>query len=107
TAIKYKEKMIRGKKELRGEIGQHFSKLNKALFRGDSVPFGVMWSGGGGHFMVFTDMRKEKKGNKTIRYYLVSDPWHGESGWMSRTDLVKGRFGLINLPQGAIDSIYL
>ncbi len=107
TKIKYKEKMIRGKKELRGNIHKHFSKLNKALFRGDSVPFGVMWNTGGGHFMVFTDMRKEKKGKKTVRYYLVSDPWHGESGWMSSTDLSKGKFSLINLPQGAIDSIYL
>lgn len=107
TAIKYKAKLIKGKKELRGQIGKHFRKLNKALFRGDSVPFGVMWSGGGGHFMVFTDMRKEKKGKKIFRYYLVSDPWHGESGWMSRSDLIKGRFNLINLSQGAIDSIYL
>jgi hypothetical protein len=107
TAIKYKEKMIRGKKELRGNINKHFKKLNKALFRGDSVPFGVMWNTGGGHFMVFIDMRQEKKGKKTRRYYLVSDPWHGKSVWMSSTDLSKGKFTMIGLPQGAIDSIYL
>lgn len=107
TAIKYKAKMIAGKSELRGKISKHLKPLNKALFRGQSVPLGVMWSGGGGHFMVFTDIKTEKKGKKYIHHYLVSDPWEGTSGWMSRQDLIEGNFDKIGASQGAIDSIYL
>jgi|GEM_PF-2206686 len=107
TAIKYKEKIIGGKKQLRGKIAKHFGKLDKALFAGKSVPLGVMWAGGGGHFMVFSDIRTEKKGLKKIKYYLVSDPWQGTSGWMSRKDLIRGSFNKIGMSQGAIDSIYL
>jgi len=107
TAIKYKKKMISGKTELRGQISKHFKPLNEALFRGKSVPLGVMWASGGGHFMVFTDMRTEPKGKGTAHYYLVSDPWQGTSGWMSRKDLIEGNFDKIGASQGAIDSIYL
>ena len=107
TAVKYKSKMISGKTELRGKISKHLKPLNEALFRGKSVPLGVMWAGGGGHFMVFTDMRTEQKGAKKVHHYLVSDPWEGTSGWMSREDLIKGNFSKIGHSQGAIDSIYL
>jgi len=107
TPIAYKEKLIKGKKQLRGEINKHFWKLDKALFRGNKVPFGVMWAGGGGHFMVFVDKRKMKKGKKTTTHYLVADPWTGKSGWMDRTELSQGLFDKIGQGQGAIDSIYL
>lgn len=107
TAINYKSKLIAGKTELRGGIRKHFKPLNKALFRGQSVPLGVMWAGGGGHFMVFSDIKTEEEGGKKVKYYLVSDPWEGHSGWMSRKDLIQGKFGIIGASQGAIDSIYI
>lgn len=107
TAVKYKSKLIAGKTELRGQIKKHIKPLNKALFRGKSVPLGVMWAGGGGHFMVFTDIKTEKKGRKKIYHYLVSDPWEGTSGWMTKQDLIEGNFDKIGASQGAIDSIYL
>jgi len=107
TPIAYKTKLIGGKTELRGEIKKHFKPLNKALFRGKSVPLGVMWAGGGGHFMVFTDIKTKTEGGKSVKYYLVSDPWEGHSGWMSGQELIDGKFQKIGASQGAIDSIYL
>ena len=107
TAVKYKSKLISGKTEFRGEIKKQFQPLDKALFRGLSVPFGVMWAGGGGHFMVFTDIKTQKAGSKTVKSYLVSDPWDGTSGWMSKQDVIEGKFSKIGASQGAIDSIYL
>ena len=71
------------------------------------MPLGVMWADGGGHFMVFTDMKEKDESGTKVKYYLVSDPWEGHSGWMSRQDLIDGKFGLIGASQGAIDSIYL
>jgi len=107
TEISYKAKLVAGKTEFKGTIAKHIKPLDKALFRGNSVPFGVMWAAGGGHFMVFTDMRSERKGKKTITSYLVSDPWEGKSGWMTRQDLINGAFQKIGHSQGAIDSIYI
>lgn len=107
TAIKYKQKLIAGKNELRGEISKHLVPLDEALFRGKSVPLGVMWAAGGGHFMVFTDIKTKKEAGKDVKYYLVSDPWEGTSGWMSKQDLIEGNFDKIGAQQGAIDSIYL
>jgi len=77
-----------GRTKIIGRIHKHLAKVDKALFRGGQVPFGVAWSSGGGHFMVFID--KKGKGSKTS--YLFADPWNGKSFWISRKDLLKGKF---------------
>jgi hypothetical protein len=79
--------------------------LYDALFEGKDVPMGIMWTGGGGHFMVFTDCKTTKVGGVDTRQYLLSDPWKGTSGWITEANVIAGNVNPFGT--GAIDSIYL
>lgn len=76
-----------------------------ALFRGIDVPMGIMWAGGGGHFMVFTSCRNTGTEDAPVREFLLSDPGSGQSAWVSETDVKNGN--LSPFGTGAIDSLYL
>lgn len=76
--------------------------MYEKLFRGVDVPMGIMWSKGGGHFMVFTDCKKAPDGK---REFLLSDPWKGESAWITEANVLSGN--LAPFGTGAIDSLYL
>jgi hypothetical protein len=80
-------------------------KLYAALFRGKDVPMGIMWSGGGGHFMVFTDCRETVTGTTKVREYLLHDPWAGTSAWITEANVLAGNLNPYGT--GAIDSLYL
>jgi hypothetical protein len=80
-------------------------KLYAALFRGKDVPMGIMWSGGGGHFMVFTDCKETVLGLTKLREYLLHDPWQGTSAWITEKNMLAGNVSPYGT--GAIDSLYL
>lgn len=74
------------------------------LFRGRDILFGVFWSAGGGHYMTLTDCRGDPKLPGSQRDFLLSDPWQGDSQWVSGTNLAAGNFGTTGT--GYIDDIY-
>jgi len=76
----------------------------KELFRGRDVPVGVFWSGGGGHYMVFTQAKGDPPTGGGSREFLLSDPWEGTSEWLSNDDVKNGNFGTFG--SGYIDDIY-
>jgi hypothetical protein len=76
-----------------------------ALFRGRDIPMGVMWNAGGGHFMVFTDCKGNPPKGGASATYMLSDPWKGESIWLTAAQLLAGDFGKFG--QGYIDSFYM
>lgn len=78
--------------------------IYKALFRGRDVLFGVYWNGGGGHYMVLTDTRGDAADAVTVREFLLSDPWEGDSQWITGDDLKKGNFGTAG--SGWVDDMY-
>jgi hypothetical protein len=76
----------------------------KRLWRGNDILIGVMWTGGGGHYMTLTDVMGDPAKAVSQRKFLLSDPWEGTSEWISGDDLKKGRFGKAGT--GYIDDIY-
>jgi hypothetical protein len=74
------------------------------LFRGRDVLFGVYWSAGGGHYMTLTDARGDAKEAGSKREFMLSDPWEGNSQWITGADLSAGNFGTAGT--GWIDDIY-
>lgn len=79
--------------------------LWRQLFRGIDVPMGIMWTGGGGHFMVFTNCQDTGTTAAPVRSFLLSDPASGKSAWISEANLIQGN--LSPFGSGAIDSLYL
>jgi hypothetical protein len=61
-------------------------RAEELLQNGVDVPIGVYWNGGGGHAMLFTDVR----GEGDNRQFLLTDPWHGQTAWVSAKDIVAG-----------------
>ena len=78
--------------------------IHKGLFRGRDILMGVIWNGGGGHYMVLTDVRGSTDDAVTAREFLLSDPWEGDSQWITGADLKAGKFGTTG--SGYIDDIY-
>ena len=78
--------------------------IYKGLFRGRDILVGVIWNGGGGHYMVLTDVRGDAGDAVTVREFLLSDPWEGDSQWITGADLKAGKFGTTG--SGYIDDIY-
>lgn len=74
------------------------------LFKGRDIPMGVFWSGGGGHYMVFTQAKGTPPKGGSSRKFLLSDPWSGKSEWLSADDVKNGSFG--SFGSGYIDDIY-
>ncbi|MGH2947647.1 MAG: hypothetical protein ACRDPC_15585 [Solirubrobacteraceae bacterium] len=74
------------------------------LFRGRDILMGVFWTAGGGHYMVLADARGDPKKKGSEREFLLSDPWEGDSQWISGADLAAGKFGTAGT--GYIDDIY-
>jgi hypothetical protein len=68
-------------------------RLWKALFRGRDIPMVVIWSGGGGHAMVFTDCQGQPPKGGASRKFLLSDPWEGTSEWLTSQQVINGTFG--------------
>lgn len=62
-------------------------KVEGMLKRGIDVPIRAQWSGGGGHFMILTDVR----GHGKDQLFLVTDPWKGQTSWISREQLASGK----------------
>ena len=79
--------------------------LYDALFRGKDVPMGIMWTNGGGHFMVFTDTRKKGAVGSETREFMISNPWDGKSAWITEANVIAGNVSPFGT--GAIDSLYL
>jgi hypothetical protein len=78
--------------------------LWNVLFRGRDVLFGVYWNAGGGHYMTLTDARGDAKQPGSKREFMLSDPWEGDSQWITGADLSAGSFGTAG--SGWIDDIY-
>ena len=76
----------------------------KILFRGQDILIGVIWSGGGGHYMTLTDVRGDPKAAASTRDFMLSDPWEGDSQWLTGANLAAGNFGTTGT--GFIDDIY-
>jgi hypothetical protein len=74
------------------------------LFRGRDILIGVIWSAGGGHYMALTDARGDAKLPGSQREFLLSDPWEGDSQWITGANLAAGSFGTTGT--GYIDDIY-
>jgi hypothetical protein len=74
------------------------------LWRGNDILIGVMWTGGGGHYMTLTDIMGDPAKGVSTRKFLLSDPWEGRSEWISGADLKAGKFGKAG--SGWIDDIY-
>jgi hypothetical protein len=64
-----------------------------------------MWSGGGGHFMVFVNCRKTGDEAKPVREFLLEDPWDGKAAWITEEHVLAGNINPFGT--GAIDSLYL
>lgn len=74
------------------------------LFRGRDILIGVMWTAGGGHYMTLTDCRGDATLPGSQRDFLLSDPWEGDSQWITGANLAAGSFGTTGT--GFIDDIY-
>lgn len=61
-------------------------RIDTKLRDGEDVPIRVGWDGGGGHAQLITDV----KGTGDDREFLVTDPWNGETAWISQKDIVAG-----------------
>ena len=57
------------------------------LRRGIDVPIRAGWPGGGGHFMILTDVRGKGKD----QLFLLTDPWKGQTVWLTRDQLASGK----------------
>lgn len=60
--------------------------MEALIEKGVDVPVSVGWNSGGGHAMLFTDVRTVN-GEKQ---FLVTDPWNGRTGWIKGQDIVNG-----------------
>lgn len=61
-------------------------RIDSNLRSGVDVPIVVQWDSSGSHSMVISDVR----GSGNNRQYLITDPWTGKTGWISRQDIVNG-----------------
>jgi hypothetical protein len=57
------------------------------LKRGIDVPIRAGWPGGGGHFMLLTDVRGKGKD----QLFLLTDPFKGQTVWITREQLASGK----------------
>ena len=64
--------------------------LDQRLMDGEDVPFQIDWAQGA-HAMSITDVRFNADGT---RMYLVSDPWEGDTSWVSQADLLANKVPL-------------
>jgi Papain-like cysteine protease AvrRpt2 len=62
------------------------NQMEKLLDQGIDVPIRVAWPGGGAHFQLCTDVQ----GTAPNRQFLVSDPWNGQTGWISEAAIANG-----------------
>ena len=67
------------------------SGIDQRLMDGEDVPFQIDWVGSGAHAMSITDVRYNADGT---RMYLVSDPWEGDTNWVSQADLLANKVPL-------------
>lgn len=64
--------------------------IDQRLLDGEDVPFQIDWANGA-HAMSITDVRYNADGT---RMYLVSDPWEGDTNWVSQADLLANKVPL-------------
>jgi len=68
----------------RGMSNADITKLDTTLKAGTDVPIRICNAGGGGgHFMMISDVRGEGANKK----YLISDPWTGKTAWVKQSEL--------------------
>lgn len=71
------------------DAGADLDDFEKRLVQGEDVGVGVYWTGGGGHQLVTTDVRREADGT---RKFLISDPWTGATHWVSDAEFKGGNW---------------
>jgi len=54
--------------------------------------------------MTLTDVRGDPKAAASTRDFMLSDPWEGDSQWLTGANLAAGNFGTTGT--GFIDDIY-
>lgn len=91
-------------------VANNLDDMEARLADGEDVPFRIGYTGGGGHFMTVTDVRRDDAGNRS---FLVSDPWSGGTRWVSEADFSSGNFttggpdnGRFNLGAARVTHIY-
>ncbi|MFN0172779.1 MAG: hypothetical protein ACKV22_40885 [Bryobacteraceae bacterium] len=94
TGRAYEHKLVVGSPAGRGQALDHIALLAKT---GTDVPIGVTWSFGvgadgkikqtSGHALVVTDVQ----GSGNTQQFLITDPWTGRTGWISRNDIISGK----------------
>jgi hypothetical protein len=62
------------------------NQMEKLLDQGVDVPIRVQWPSGGGHAQLCSDVQ----GTAPNRQFLITDPWNGQSGWISEASIVNG-----------------
>ena len=70
-----------------GNLANDLPDIDRRLLEGDDVPFDFGWSGGNAHAMSIVDVRYNADGT---RQYLISDPWEGDTNWVSQADFLAG-----------------
>ncbi len=65
---------------------QALNRMERLLRSGVDVPIEVAWNGGGAHALLVTDVR----GSGSNQRFLVSDPWTGQTKWVTRKAIVNG-----------------
>jgi hypothetical protein len=83
TNRNYEERVVPNDTSSRTKAVDMMEQFVKA---GTDVPIRVAWSGGGAHALLVTDVR----GSGNNREFLVTDPWNGQTDWVSRQDIVNG-----------------
>lgn len=74
-----------------GQLGAgDLDGIDQRLMDGEDVPFQIDWANGA-HAMSITDVRYNADGT---RMYLVSDPWEGDTNWVSQADLLANKVPL-------------
>jgi hypothetical protein len=69
---------------VRGMSAADITTLDNTLKAGTDVPIRICnAAGGGGHFMMISDVRGEGANKK----YLISDPWTGKTAWVKQSEL--------------------
>lgn len=85
--------------EWRPRVESMLTEARGKVFRGQDVVFEVRWEYGGTHYMTFTDV--DERGGQ----FMVHNTSNGQTAWVSRSDIVSGRWSRVGRGTGLMTAL--